>query len=97
MFQGNIGNSGDDKWLCPEKSHVQFCDEDIGCPMMYDNKLIGIASQRFNWRTWSTNMDCGNLDVKTRYLFLNKKYVKWINDTISKEVSSIRNKSLSSL
>lgn len=70
------------KWLCPEKSHVQFCQEDVGCPMMYNNKLIGIASQRYNWKTWAMNINCGNSDVELRYLFLNLKYVKWIKNII---------------
>jgi len=68
--------------LCPERSHVQFCDDDIGCPMMYDDKLIGIASQRYNWKTWAVNTDCGNLDVELRYLYLNIMYVKWIKNII---------------
>lgn len=74
----NIENSDNDKWLCPERSHIQFCKEDIGCPMLYNNELIGIASQRYNWRTWAIKLDCGSLDVELRYLFLNEKYVKWI-------------------
>lgn len=69
-------------WLCPEKNYVQFCEEDIGCPMICDNEIIGIASIRYNWKIWATNMNCGNLDVETRYLFLNWDYVKWIKETI---------------
>lgn len=68
--------------MCPERSHVQFCDDDIGCPMMYDDQLIGIASQRYNWKTWAVNTDCGNLDVELRYLYLNIMYVKWIKNII---------------
>lgn len=70
------------KWLCPEKNRVQFCDEDIGCPMMYNKTLLGIASQRYNWRTWALKIDCGNLDVELRYLFLNWNYVEWIKNII---------------
>jgi hypothetical protein len=77
----NDVNSGN-KWLCPIRQDVQFCEEDIGCPMMCDNQLIGIASQRYNWRTWAMKMDCGNLDVEFRYLFLNWEYVNWIKQVI---------------
>lgn len=80
----NIDNSYRNKWLCPIDNHVQFCEEDIGCPMICDDKLIGIASQRYNWRTWAMHMDCENLDVETRYLFLDLKYVKWIKSIVYK-------------
>ncbi|CAI6363230.1 unnamed protein product [Macrosiphum euphorbiae] len=73
---------GNNKWMCPIRQDVQFCEEDIGCPMMCDNKLIGIASQRYNWRTWAVGKDCGNLDVEIRYLFLNREYVNWIKQII---------------
>jgi hypothetical protein len=53
--------------------------------MICDSKLIGIASQRYNWKIWAFNMDCGNLDVETRYLFLNQEYVNWIKTIIDSE------------
>lgn len=77
-----IDVNSENKWLCPIRQDVQFCEEDIGCPMICDNQLIGIASQRYNWRTWAMKIDCGNLDVEFRYLFLNWKYVNWIKQII---------------
>jgi len=68
--------------MCPIRQDVQFCEEDIGCPMMCDYKIIGIASQRYNWRTWAIGMECGNLDVEIRYLFLNREYLNWIKKII---------------
>jgi len=75
--------------MCPIRQDVQFCEEDIGCPMMCDNKIIGIASQRYNWMTWGLKKECGNSDVEIRYLFLNQKYVNWI-----KQIIGVNSKSL---
>lgn len=77
-FKYNINISDSDKWICPTSNFVQFCEEDIGCPMTCDDQLIGIASQRYNRKTWGQKMNCGNKDVNTRYLYLNHKIVTWI-------------------
>lgn len=63
---------------------MQFCEEDIGCPMICNDQLIGIASQRYNRKTWGLKMNCGNLDVNTRYLYLNREIVKWIKNVLKK-------------